>query len=81
MVDFHRAEARGSTFTEPGGTAQQHVRVLRADGPAAGHGTAGPPLGEGRTGEVFSLTGDGLAWAGLAADPLIANGDAIIQFN
>jgi hypothetical protein len=69
------------TFTEPDGTGQQQVRVLRANGPAAREGTAGTLLGEGRTGEVFSLTGDALAWAGLAADPFNADGTAIIKFN
>ena len=68
------------TFTEPGDTGQR-VRVLRADGPAAREGTAGTLLGEGRTGEVFSLTGDALAWAGLAADPFTADGIAIVAFN
>jgi len=68
------------TFTEPGDT-EQRVRVLRADGPAAREGTAGTLLGAGRTGEVFSLTGDALAWAGLAADPFTADGVAITQFN
>jgi hypothetical protein len=42
------------------------VQVRRANGPVAGHGTEGTLVGEGRTGEVFSLDGDGLAWAGLA---------------
>jgi Domain of unknown function (DUF4331) len=69
------------TFTEPDDTGQQQVRVLRADGPAAREGTAGTPLGEGRSGEVFSLTGNGLAWAGLAADPFNADGTAIVTFN
>jgi hypothetical protein len=69
------------TFTEPGGTGQQQVRVLRADGPAAREGSAGTLLGEGRTGEVFALTSNGLAWAGLAADPFTADGIAITQFN
>jgi hypothetical protein len=69
------------TFTEPDGPGQQQVRVLRADGPAAREGTAGTLLGEGRTGEVFSLTGGALAWAGLAADPFTADGIAIIKFN
>jgi hypothetical protein len=69
------------TSTEPDNTGQQQVRVLRADGPDAGGGTAGTPLGEGRTGEVFSLTGGGLAWAGLAADPFTADGIAIVAFN
>ena len=69
------------TFTEPDGAGQQQVRVLRANGPAAREGTAGTLLGEGRTGEVFSLTGEALAWAGLAADPFTADGTAITQFN
>jgi hypothetical protein len=69
------------TFTEPGDAGLQQVRVLRADGPAARHGTAGTPLGEGRTGEVFPLAGNGLAWAGLAADPFTADGVAIAKFN
>jgi Domain of unknown function (DUF4331) len=69
------------TFTEPGNIGQQQVRILRADGPAARHGTAGTSLGEGRTGKVFSLTGNGLAWAGLAADPFTADGTAIGKFN
>jgi len=69
------------TFTEPGDTGKQQVRVLRADGPAARQGTAGTSLGEGRTGEVFSITGNGLAWAGLAADPFNADGTAIGKFN
>src|SRR5262245_1801277 len=69
------------TFTEPDGPGQQQVRVLRADGPDARGGTGGTLLGEGRTGEVFPLTGDALAWAGLAADPFTADGTAIIKFN
>jgi hypothetical protein len=69
------------TFTEPGEGGQQQVRLLRADGPAAREGTAGTLLGEGRTGEVFSLAGDGLAWAGRAADPFTADGVAIGTFN
>jgi Domain of unknown function (DUF4331) len=69
------------TFTEPNDPGQQQVRVVRADGPAAREGTTGTLLGEGRTGEVFSLTGNALAWAGLAADPFNADGTAIIQFN
>lgn len=68
------------TFTEPDGTGNQQMRVLRADGAAARHGTEGTPLGEGRTGEVFSLGGGGLAWAGLAADPFTADGIALAQF-
>ena len=69
------------TFTEPGDTGKQQVRVLRADGPASRHRSAGTPLGEGHTGEVFTLTGDGLAWAGLAADPFNGDGTAIVAFN
>src|SRR5262249_22755097 len=69
------------TFTEPDNTGQQQARVLRANGPAAREGSVGTLLGEGCTGEVFSLTDDGLAWAGLAADPLTADGIAIAAFN
>jgi len=68
------------TFTEPDENGQQQVRILRADGPAARHGTDGTPMGEGRTGEVFPLTDNGLAWAGLAADPFNGDGIAIGTF-
>ena len=68
------------TFTEPDGTGNQQMRVLRADGTAALHGTEGTALGEGRTGEVFSLGANGLAWAGLAADPFTADGAALAKF-
>lgn len=69
------------TFTEPDDTGQQQVRVVRADSPDPRQGDAGTPLGEGHTGEVFPLTGNGLAWAGLAADPFNADGIAIVAFN
>jgi uncharacterized protein DUF4331 len=68
------------TFTESDDHRQQQVRVLRASGPAARHGTDGTLLGEGHTGEVFSLDDSGLAWAGLAADPFNADGIAIGMF-
>ena len=68
------------TFTDSDDAGQQQIRVLRADGPAARNGAAGTLLGEGHAGEVFSLTGDGLAWAGLAADPFTADGAAIGVF-
>jgi hypothetical protein len=68
------------TFTEPGDDGQQQVRVLCASGPAARHGTAGASLGEGRTGEVFSLSNSRLAWAGLAADPFNGDGIALGEF-
>jgi Domain of unknown function (DUF4331) len=67
-------------FTEPDDHGQQQVRVRRASGPAARHGTGGALVGEGRTGEVFSLDDGGLAWAGLAADPFNADGIAIGMF-
>jgi Domain of unknown function (DUF4331) len=67
------------TFTEPGDDGRQQVRVLCASGPAARHGAAGAPLGEGRTGEVFSLSDNGLAWAGLAADPFNGDGIALVH--
>jgi hypothetical protein len=51
------------TFTKPDGTGNQQMRVLRADGAAARHGTEGTLLGEGHTGEVFPLVSAG--WRGL----------------
>jgi hypothetical protein len=68
------------TFTEPDDNGQQQVRVLRASGPAASHGIERTLLGEGRTGAVFPLGGNGLAWAGLAADPFSGDGIAIGRF-
>jgi len=68
------------TFTEPDGSGRQQVRVVRADGLAARGGMAGTPLGEGRSGEVFPLGGDGLAWAGVAADPFSGDGFAVGTF-
>jgi hypothetical protein len=68
------------SFTEPDDHGRQPVQVRRASDPAAGHGTDGTLLGEGHTGEVFSLGGGGLAWAGLAADPFNADGLAIGRF-
>jgi len=56
------------------------MRVRRADGTAARHGTGGTPLGEGPTGVVFPLGTGGLAWAGLAADPFTADGVALARF-
>src|SRR5262249_21894990 len=69
-----------AAFTEPDDNGQQQIQVRRANGPAASGGTEGTALGEGRTGEVFSLTGNGLAWAGLAADPFSGDGIAIGKF-
>jgi hypothetical protein len=68
------------TFTEPEDNGQQQVRVLRASGSAASHGAEGTLLGEGRTGAVFSVSDNGLAWAGLAADPFNGDGIAIGKF-
>jgi len=73
------------SFTDPGDDGQQHVRVLRADGPAAREGGEGALLGQGHTGNVFPLSGngsggEGLAWAGLAADPFTADGAALGAF-
>jgi hypothetical protein len=67
-------------FSEPDDEGRQQVQVLRADGSAARHGTAGTPLGKGGTGEVFSFGGNGRAWAGLAADPFNGDGIAIGTF-
>jgi hypothetical protein len=68
------------TSSEPDEHGRQQVQVRLASGPAARHGTAGTLWGEGRTGEVFSLDGDGLAWAGLAADPFTGDGVALGGF-
>ncbi len=68
------------TFTEPDDNGRQQVRVRRADDSAARFGTEGTLVGEGRTGEVFSLDGNGLAWAGLAADPFTGDGVALGGF-
>jgi hypothetical protein len=68
------------TFTEPDDHGRQPVRVLRADGPAARHGTGGTLLGAGAAGDVFSLGAGGLAWAGLAADPFNGDGIAVGKF-
>jgi hypothetical protein len=68
------------SFTEPDDSGRQQVGVLRADGTAARGGTAGTPLGQGRSGEVFPLAGHGLAWAGVAADPFSGDGFAVGKF-
>ena len=73
------------TFTDLGDGGQQHVRVLRANGPAARESGGGALLGEGHTGDVVPLSGngsggEGLAWAGLAADPFTADGAALGAF-
>jgi Domain of unknown function (DUF4331) len=68
------------TFTEPDEHGRQQVQVRRANGPAARHGTEGTLVGEGHTGEVVSLDGDGVAWAGLAADPFTGDGVALGGF-
>jgi hypothetical protein len=54
------------TFTEPDNAGNQQMRVLRADGTAARHGTEGTLLGEGRTGGVFPpwRRRAGVGWAG-----------------
>lgn len=68
------------TFGEPDEAGNQQVRVLHAEGTTARQGTEGTQLGEGRTGAVFSLGSEGLAWAGLAADPFTADGAALAAF-
>ena len=68
------------TFTTPDNAGNQQIRVLRADGAAARHGTEGTLLGEGQTGDVVPLGAGGLAWAGLAADPFTADGIALAGF-
>jgi hypothetical protein len=68
------------TFTDPDETGRQQVQVRQANGPAASRGREGTLLGEGRTGAVFPLDGNGLAWAGLAADPFTGDGVALGKF-
>jgi hypothetical protein len=68
------------TSSEPDEHGRQQIQVRRANGPAARHGTEGTPVGAGRSGEVFTLDGDGLAWAGLAADPFTGDGVALGGF-
>jgi len=68
------------SFADPDEAGHQQMRILRAEGLAARSGTDGIPLGEGRTGAVFPLGVDGLAWAGLAADPFTADGVALAAF-
>lgn len=72
------------SFADPGDDGgQQRVRVVRADGPAARDGGEGALLGEAHTGDVFPLSGsdgEGLARAGLAADPFTGDGAALGAF-
>jgi hypothetical protein len=68
------------TFSELDDHGRQQVQVRRANGPTAHHSTERTLIGEGRSGEVFSLSGDGLAWAGLAADPFTGDGVALGGF-
>lgn len=68
------------SFADPDQAGHQKMRVLRAESPAAQGGTGGIPLGEGRTGQVFSLNADGLAWAGRAQDPFTADPAALAAF-
>jgi Domain of unknown function (DUF4331) len=68
------------TFSEPDDHGRQQVQVRRANGPTAHHSTKETLVGEGRSGEVVSLNGDGLAWAGLAADPFTGDGVALGGF-
>jgi hypothetical protein len=68
------------TFSEPDQHGRQQVQVRRATGPTAHYSTERTLIGEGRSGEVFSLERDGLAWAGLAADPFTGDGVALGGF-
>jgi hypothetical protein len=71
LYEFVVASDRGTrediafriTFTEPDPAGNQRMRVLRADGAAARHGTEGTLLGEGSTGVVFPFGEAG--WRGL----------------
>jgi Domain of unknown function (DUF4331) len=68
------------TFSDSDEHGRQQVQVRRANGPTAPHSIERTLIGEGRSGEVFSLEGDGLAWAGLAADPFTGDGVALGGF-
>lgn len=67
-------------FADPDAGGRQQVQVLRAEGASARRGSDGILLGEGETGAVFPLGGEGMAWAGQAADPFTADGVALAVF-
>jgi len=56
-------------FGEVQANGSQSIRVFRARGERARHGTRGHLLGKGWTNSVIHLKGHGRAWAGLADDP------------
>jgi hypothetical protein len=75
-----RTSPSGSGFltrTRPG-TSRCASCAPRAPPPAAA--PAASRSGKGRTGAVFALGADGLAWAGQAADPFTADGAALAAF-
>jgi hypothetical protein len=58
----------------------QRVEVRRAEEEESRSGVEGERLGSGVTDEIFPLEGGGRAWFGVAADPFIGNGPALIAF-
>jgi hypothetical protein len=56
-------------FGEVRANGSQSIRVYRARGERAQHGTRGRLLGSGWTNQVVDLKGHGRAWAGLVDDP------------
>jgi hypothetical protein len=56
-------------FGEVRRDGSQSIRIYRARGEHATHGTRGRLLGRGSTNHVIDLTGNGRAWAGLVDDP------------
>ncbi|MBC7910386.1 MAG: DUF4331 family protein [Pyrinomonadaceae bacterium] len=69
------------TFGEPEtNNKTQPMSVRITTGGKAKSGTEGDILGEGRTNQVIALSNGGRAWAGLAADPFFADGEALARF-
>jgi hypothetical protein len=63
------------------GNGGQSMHLLRADGSAnPAHGAGGKPIGTGATNQTISLSGGGMAWAGLRDDPFFFDLDAFKEF-
>lgn len=57
-------------FGDVRGDGSQQIHVQRADGAAnPGSGAGGKVVAKGSTGEMLTVAGGGMAWAGLADDP------------
>lgn len=63
------------------GSGAQSMAVLRADGSAdPGSGAGGRQIGKGASNQTISLSGGGMAWAGLRDDPFFFDLDAFKDF-